>query len=205
VEPLRPFTSKAVPLVLDNVDTDQIIPARFLKATDKAGMGDHLFADWRYHADGTPKADFVLNRPEMRGRQVLLAGDNFGAGSSREHAPWALVGFGFRAVVATSFADIFRNNALKNGLLPVAVDAATHAHLVALLEADPDAQVAVDLAASTLTLPEGGTAGFEVDPFSRQMLLEGTDELGYLLAQRDAVAAFEATHPARVDTTAPVA
>jgi 3-isopropylmalate/(R)-2-methylmalate dehydratase small subunit len=205
MEPFRPFTSKLVPLVLDNVDTDQIIPARFLKATDKAGMGDHLFADWRYHADGTPKAEFVLNRPEMQGRQVLLAGDNFGAGSSREHAPWALVGFGFRAVVATSFADIFRNNALKNGLLPVEIPAAAHARVVALVEADLDAEVGVDLEVSALTLPDGSAVGFEVDPFSRQMLLEGTDELGYLLAQRDAVAAYEATHPARVDTTAPVA
>ncbi len=205
VEPLRPFRGKVVPLPLDNVDTDQIIPARFLKATDKAGMGDHLFADWRYHADGTPKADFVLNRPEMQGRQVLLAGDNFGAGSSREHAPWALVGFGFRAVVSTSFADIFRNNALKNGLLPVAIPAEAHARVVARVEADPDAEVGVDLEASALTLPDGTTVSFEVDPFSRQMLLDGTDELGYLLTHRDAVAAYEATRPARVDTTAPVA
>ncbi len=204
MEPLRPFTSTVVPLPLDNVDTDQIIPARFLKATDKAGMGDHLFADWRYHADGTPKADFILNRPEMPGRQVLLAGDNFGSGSSREHAPWALVGFGFRAVVATSFADIFRNNALKNGLLPIAIPADAHARVAALVEADPDAEVGVDLEACTLTLPDGGTVSFEVDSFSRQMLLDGTDELGYLLTQCDAVAAWEATHPARVDTTAPV-
>lgn len=202
--PFRPFTSKVVPLLLDNVDTDQIIPARFLKATDKAGMGEHLFADWRYHPDGTPKADFVLNRPEMRGRQVLLAGDNFGSGSSREHAPWALLGFGFRAVIATSFADIFRNNALKNGLLPIEIPAEAHARVAALVEADPDAEVRVDLEAGTLTLPDGSTVSFEIDPFSRQMLLDGTDELGYLLAQRDAVAAYEAAHPARIDTTAPL-
>ena len=204
VAPFRPFTSKVVPLLRDNVDTDQIIPARFLKATDKAGMGDHLFADWRYQPDGTPKADFVLNRPEMQGRQVLLVGDNFGSGSSREHAPWALVGFGFRAVIATSFADIFRNNALKNSLLPIEIPADAHARVVATVEADPDAEVGVDLEAGTLTLPGGATIAFEVDPFSRQMLLDGTDELGYLLAQRDAIAAYEATHPARVDTTAPI-
>ena len=202
MEPLRPFSSKLVPLLVDNVDTDQVIPARFLKVTDKNGLGEALFSDWRYHADGTPKPDFVLNRPEMRGRQILLAGDNFGAGSSREHAPWALVGYGFRAVLSTSFADIFRNNALKNGLLPIALPAQAHARIVAMVESDPDVELAVDLEAGTVRLPDGSAVGFEVDPFSRRMLLEGTDELGFLLAQSEAVAAYEAAHPQRIDTTA---
>jgi 3-isopropylmalate/(R)-2-methylmalate dehydratase small subunit len=199
--PFRAFSSKVVPLLVDNVDTDQIIPARFLKTTDKSGLGEALFSDWRYHADGSPKAEFVLNQPGMQGRRILLAGDNFGAGSSREHAPWALVGYGFQAVVSTSFADIFRNNALKNGLLPVELPAEAHAGVVALLAEDPDAELAVDLERGTLTLPGGRTARFEVDPFSRRMLLEGTDELGFLLAQSEAVAAYEAAHPQRVDTT----
>jgi 3-isopropylmalate/(R)-2-methylmalate dehydratase small subunit len=202
MEPFRPFSSKVVPLLADNVDTDQVIPARFLKVTDKTGLGEALFSDWRYFADGSPKPDFVLNRPEMRGRQILLAGDNFGAGSSREHAPWALVGYGFRAVVSTSFADIFRNNALKNGLLPIELPAAAHASLVAMVEADQDVELAVDLEAGQVRLPDGSAVGFEVDPFSRRMLLEGTDELGFLLAQSDAVAAYEAAHPQRIDTTA---
>jgi 3-isopropylmalate/(R)-2-methylmalate dehydratase small subunit len=202
-EPLRPFTSKLVPLVVDNVDTDQIIPARFLKGTSKDGLGDGLFADWRYDAEGRPRADFVLNRPELAGRAVLLAGANFGSGSSREHAAWALTAFGFRAVLAPLFADIFRNNALKNGLLPVELPAADHGELAAAVAADPDAQVTVDLAAETVTLPDGRAVGFSVDPFARQMLLDGTDELGYLLAQGAAVAAYEEAHPARVDTTAP--
>ncbi len=203
MEPFRRFSGKVVPLLADNVDTDQIVPARFLKTTDKAGLGDALFSDWRYHADGSPKAGFVLNRPEMRGRQILLAGDNFGTGSSREHAPWALVAYGFRAVLSTSFADIFRSNALKNGLLPVELPAEAHARVAALVEADPDVELTVDLEARTVGLPDGGPVGFEVDPFSRQMLLDGTDELGFLLAQSEAVAAYEAVHPPRVDTTAP--
>ncbi len=202
MEPFRPFSSKVVPLLADNVDTDQVIPARFLKTTDKTGLGEALFSDWRYNADGSPKPDFVLNRPEMRGRQILLAGDNFGAGSSREHAPWALVGYGFRAVLSSSFADIFRSNALKNGLLPIALTADAHARIAAMVVADPDLELAVDLEASRVRLPDGSTAGFEVDPFSRRMLLEGTDELGFLLAQSEAVAAYEAAHPQRVDNTA---
>ena len=202
-EPLRPFTSRLVPLLVDNVDTDQIIPARFLKGTSKAGLGEGLFADWRYDGDGNPREGFVLNRPEMAGRSVLLAGANFGSGSSREHAAWALQAFGFRAVLAPLFADIFRNNALKNGLLPVELPADAHAELAAAVEADPDAEVTVDLAAETVTLPGGRAVGFGVDPFARQMLLDGTDELGYLLSHGAAVAAYEDAHPARVDTTAP--
>jgi 3-isopropylmalate/(R)-2-methylmalate dehydratase small subunit len=201
MEPITAFTSKVIPLPVDNVDTDQIIPARFLKAIDKSGMGDNLFADWRYEADGTPKPDFVLNRPEMTGRMVLLAGDNFGAGSSREHAPWALVGYGIRAVLSTSFADIFKGNALKNGLLPIVVDQATSDRLFAMLEADPDTEVTVDLERQVVTVP-GGEVEFTVDPFSRSMLLQGTDELGYLLGHDEQIAAYEAAHPPRIDTVA---
>jgi 3-isopropylmalate/(R)-2-methylmalate dehydratase small subunit len=202
-EPLRAFTSKLIPLPVDNVDTDQIIPARFLKGTSKDGLGAGLFADWRYDGDGNPREGFALNRPEMAGRAVLLAGANFGSGSSREHAAWALQGFGIKAVLAPLFADIFRNNALKNGLLPVELPSEIHAELAAAVEADPDAEVTVDLEAETVTLPGGRVAGFRVDPFARQMLLDGTDELGYLLSQGAAVAAYEDAHPARVDTTAP--
>jgi 3-isopropylmalate/(R)-2-methylmalate dehydratase small subunit len=201
--PLQPFTSRVVALVADNVDTDQIIPARFLKATDKAGMGEHLFADWRYDADGRPRPDFALNRPGMAGRRVLLTGANFGSGSSREHAAWALHAWGFRAVLATSFADIFRANALKNGLLPVELPADVHAALVRDVDTDPDLEVGVDLAAEALALPGGRTVAFRVDPFARQMLLEGTDELGFLLGHAAAVDAWEAAHPPRVDTTRP--
>ncbi len=179
----------------ENIDTDQIIPARFLKATDKTGMGDNLFAGWRYDYSGSPKPDFVLNRPESRGAQVLLAGDNFGCGSSREHAPWALLGYGFRAVISTSFADIFRNNALKNGLLPVAVDRDTHLQLLSLAEEDPDMTLAIDLAAQTLRLPDGRAVRFPIDSFSRTCMLRGVDQLGYLLNQDDHIRAYEATHP----------
>jgi 3-isopropylmalate/(R)-2-methylmalate dehydratase small subunit len=200
MEPIKAFTSRVVPLLAENVDTDQIIPARFLKVIDKAGLGDNLFADWRYEADGAPKPDFVLNQPGMRGRQILLAGDNFGCGSSREHAPWALVGYGFRAVLSTSFADIFRGNALKNGLLPIVVGADVHGRLTGLLADDPDAELSVDLAEQTVRLPDGSRLRFEVDPFSRSMLLEGTDELGYLLGHEERIAAFEAAHPAGFDT-----
>jgi len=202
-EPLRPFTSRLIPLLADNLDTDQIIPARYLKGTSKDGLGEGLFADWRYDGDGNPREGFVLNRPEMAGRSVLLAGANFGSGSSREHAAWALRAFGVKAVLAPLFADIFRNNALKNGLLPVELPADAHAELAAAVEADPDAEVTVDLAAEAVTLPGGRAVAFRVDPFARQMLLDGTDELGYLLSHGAAVAAYEDANPARVDTTAP--
>jgi len=203
MEPFRTLSAIAVPLPAANVDTDQIIPARYLKGTSKDGLGEGLFADWRYDGDGAPREGFVLNRPEMAGRAVLLAGANFGSGSSREHAAWALHAFGIRAVLAPLFADIFRNNALKNGLLPVELPADAHAELAAAVEADPDAEVTVDLEAETVTLPGGRSVGFTVDPFARQMLLDGTDELGYLLSQGAAVAAYEDAHPARIDTTAP--
>ena len=185
------LSSTAVPIQVENIDTDQIIPARFLKATDKNGMGDNLFADWRYNADGSPKADFVLNKPESKGAQILLAGDNFGCGSSREHAPWALTGFGFRAVISTSFADIFRNNSLKNGLLPVIVDAETHKMLFDYLEEVPNAEFTVDLESQTLSF-ENGSVKFPIDPFNKTCLLNGVDELGYIMGFEKDIAAFEA-------------
>jgi 3-isopropylmalate/(R)-2-methylmalate dehydratase small subunit len=185
------LTSTVHLLLMDNIDTDQIIPARFLKATDKSGMGEALFADWRYDSSGALDQDFPLNRPERQGARVLLAGDNFGCGSSREHAPWALTGFGLRAVISTSFADIFRSNALKNGLLPVQVDGDVHRALVEQLSADPQAQVTVDLQAETLTLPDGTTASFPIDPFARTCLLNGVDELGYILAFSKQISEYE--------------
>lgn len=188
----RSATSRVVVLDVNDIDTDQIIPARFLKGTSKSGLGGRLFNDWRYEADGSPKASFVLNQPGAKGVSVLLAGHNFGCGSSREHAPWALVDFGFRVVIATSFADIFKSNALKNGLLPVEVDAATHQRLRAAVVKDPSVEVTVDLQASSLRLPDGTSATFPVDPFSRKCLLDGVDELGYLQSMESRIAAFEA-------------
>jgi 3-isopropylmalate/(R)-2-methylmalate dehydratase small subunit len=185
------LTSRVIPFPVANIDTDQIIPARFLKATDKAGMGDHLFADWRYDAGGAPRPDFVLNRPEFAGAQILLAGDNFGCGSSREHAPWALTAYGFRAVISTSFADIFRNNALKNGLLPVCVDSDTHRTLFDMVEESPALAVTIDLQSQRLSLPGGVEASFPIDNFSKTCLLKGVDELGYLLGFVEQIAAYE--------------
>ncbi len=192
MEPIRRFDSTLVALPAENIDTDQIIPARFLKVTDKAGLGEALFADWRYGADGRPIPDFPLNRPEARGARILVAGDNFGCGSSREHAPWALVGYGFRAVISTHFADIFRNNALKNGLLPIMVDADVHERLLKLAAEDPSAAVAVDLAEQAVTLPGGERVEFPIEPFAKHCLLNGVDELGYLLGLEAEIAAFEA-------------
>jgi 3-isopropylmalate/(R)-2-methylmalate dehydratase small subunit len=200
MDPITRFSATLVALPAADVDTDQIIPARFLKTTEKAGLGRNLFADWRYAADGSPKPDFVLNRPEAQGAGILVAGPNFGCGSSREHAPWALLGYGFRAVVSTSFADIFCNNALKNGLLPLRVDAATHAALLDLAASDPTAEVTVDLEAQQVTLPGGRQAAFPLDPFARHCLLHGVDQLGFLRGQEAAIQAYEATHPARVCT-----
>ena len=190
-----------VAIPTENIDTDQIIPARFLKTISKAGLGVNLFADWRYDENGQPKPEFQLNQPEVQGANILLAGDNFGCGSSREHAPWSLMDWGFRAVISTSFADIFRNNALKNGLLPVIVDESTHRQLLSLVEEDPATQVAIDLEKQELTLPDGRSVTFPVDNFSKSCMLEGVDQLGYLLKQAEHVAAYEAAHPARVQTT----
>ena len=192
MNPLKTLTARVVTFPNENIDTDQIIPARYLKAIDKAGMGEHLFADWRYDAAGNPKPDFVLNQPRARGAQILLAGDNFACGSSREHAVWALTGFGFRAVISTSIADIFRNNALKNGLLPIVIDQATHRDLFDLVAEIPEVELKIDLAAQTLTLPDGHAVAFALDAFSKTCLLEGVDELGYLLARQEVIAQYEA-------------
>jgi 3-isopropylmalate/(R)-2-methylmalate dehydratase small subunit len=192
------FESKLVPLPIDNIDTDQIIPARFLKTISKDGLGEQLFYDWRYDAESRPKPDFILNTPAAKSAKILLAGDNFGCGSSREHAPWALTQYGFRAVISTSFADIFRQNSLKNALLPIVVPRDVHAELFA----NPDATVKVDLATQTLTLPGGRKVEFPVDSFAKHCLLEGIDELGYILQQEPAIAAFEAAHPAPINTLA---
>ena len=200
MNPFTNFQSRVVPLALNNIDTYQIIPARFLKTTSKQGLDAQLFCDWRYDAQGNPNPDFVLNQPRARGAQVLLAGGNFGCGSSREHAPWALTQFGFRAVIGTSFADIFRQNALKNSLLPIAISADAHAELLAAVEADPDAMVAIDLPRQTLTLPGGRKVEFAVDEFSKHCLVNGVDELGYILQQQAAIEAFEAEHPAAINT-----
>jgi len=200
VEPIKTFTSRVVALAIQDIDTDQIISAKFLTTTDKAGLGDNLFADWRYNADSSPKPDFVLNREDVRGAQVLVAGNNFGCGSSREHAPWALQGYGFKAVISTYFADIFRSNALKNGLLPIVVDNETYYQLVSLFEEDPKTTVTVDLASQTLTLPGGQRVSFPIDPFARHCLINGVDQLGFLLAEEPAIAAYEEGHPARVQT-----
>jgi 3-isopropylmalate/(R)-2-methylmalate dehydratase small subunit len=202
-EPFRVFTSAVIPLAAENVDTDQIVPARYLKVTDKAGLAEALFRDWRFNEDGSLREPrFVLDQPEMAGRRILLVGDNFGAGSSREHAPWALTAWGIRVILSTSFADIFRNNSLKNGVLPIVVDPATHARLFELLAADPHAQLTVDLAEQGILLPDGTTIDFDIDPFAKRMILAGTDELGYLLAKEPEIDAWEARHPARVNTLA---
>ena len=194
------LTSKMVAIPTENIDTDQIIPARFLKTISKTGLGKNLFADWRYHNNGAPQLDFVLNQPHAEGVKILLAGDNFGCGSSREHAPWALMDYGFQAIISTSFADIFRNNALNNGLLPVVVDTDTHRQLLSLVEEEPDTAVTINLAQQTLMLPDGRAVSYPIDSFSKTCLLEGLDQLGYLLKQKDKVLAYEQTHKARINT-----
>ncbi len=188
------LTSRVIPLPIANIDTDQIIPARFLKATDKAGMGNNLFADWRYLASGEPNPGFALNQPQNQGAQILLAGDNFGCGSSREHAPWALTGWGIRVVISTSIADIFRNNALKNGLIPIVIDPVTHKMLFDIVQEIPAAEWTVDLEAQTIQLPTGQSISFEIDPFARKCLLQGIDELGYIQSFETLIIDFEQSH-----------
>jgi 3-isopropylmalate/(R)-2-methylmalate dehydratase small subunit len=190
MQPIRIIESKTVILPFTNIDTDQIIPARFLTTTTKEGLGKLAFSDWRYDASGAPKPDFILNRPESAGCSILVGGRNFGCGSSREHAPWALLDYGFRAVISTEIADIFRSNSLKNGLLPIVVDEKTHEWLLA----NPGAQVKIDLEENTVTLPTGTSVTFNIERFARYCLLNGTDELGFLLGQRDAITRFEQTH-----------
>jgi 3-isopropylmalate/(R)-2-methylmalate dehydratase small subunit len=188
--------SKTVVLPIENIDTDQIIPARYLKSISKEGLGEGLFFDWRYNRDGSPKPEFPLNKPETKGAQILVAGDNFGCGSSREHAPWALTQFGIRAVISTSFADIFRGNSLKNGLLPIIVKPDVHKELLSA----PGAVLKIDLASQTLTLPGGKAVEFPMDPFAKQCMLEGVDELGYMLSLEPAIAAYEAKRAGAVNT-----
>jgi 3-isopropylmalate/(R)-2-methylmalate dehydratase small subunit len=190
--------SKTIALPIDNIDTDQIIPARFLKTTSMEGLGDNLFLDWRYLADGLPNPDFPLNKPAAKGAQILIAGDNFGCGSSREHAPWALVQYGFKAIISTSFADIFKGNALKNGLLPIIIPADIHAELIKW----SGITLKIDLASQTVTLAGGRTVEFPIDPFAKHCLLEGVDELGYMLNQQPAIAAYEAKRAGSVNTLA---
>lgn len=192
MEPIKTFKSRTVVLSSTNIDTDQIIPGRFLTTTTKQGLGKLLFADWRYKPDGSEIPDFILNKPEGKGAAVLVGGRNFGCGSSREHAPWSLVDFGFRAVISTEIADIFRNNSLKNGLLPIVVDEQTHAWLIA----NPGAEVTIDLETNTLTLPTGVSVKFPIESFARYCLLNGVDETGYLLSKEKDIAAYEQRHRA---------
>ncbi len=186
--PLKRITSRTVVIASSDIDTDQIIPARFLTTTTKEGLGRQLFADWRYHEDGSPKPEFVLNRPEARGAQILVAGRNFGCGSSREHAPWALLDYGFRAVISTEVADIFRGNALKNGFVPVVVDERTSQWLLQ----HPGCELDIDLEAMRLTLPAGASISFAIEPFARHCLLNGLDEFGYLRSKLGLIERFEA-------------
>lgn len=202
-EPFRIFTSKVIPIDAENVDTDQIVPARYLKVTDKVGLAEALFRDWRFEEDGSLKdPPFILDQPGMIGRAILIVGDNFGSGSSREHAPWALRSWGVRAILSTGFADIFRSNSLKNGLLPIVVSPDIHRRVRDLIDRDPDAELTVDLAEQGVLLPDGSTIDFDIDPFAKRMLLAGTDELGYLLTKEADIAAWEAAHPPRIETRA---
>ena len=193
MQPFTKLTATAVPLRAENVDTDQIIPAKYLTAVTKAGMGDGLFSWWRYGAGGKPNPDFVLNQPQYEGAEILIAGRNFGSGSSREHAVWALTEYGFRAVISPGFADIFYNNSLKNGLLPIALPEETVNMLWDLIEEDPQTTITIDLETQTVTLPDGQQMRFEIDPFRKMCLLKGLDDLGYLLDKEEAIARYETT------------
>jgi 3-isopropylmalate/(R)-2-methylmalate dehydratase small subunit len=202
---MEKFTTLAgtmVSIPTDNIDTDQIIPARFLKVIDKNGLGDNLFSDWRYNADGSPKPKFILNTEHGKKAKFLVAGDNFGCGSSREHAPWSIMAYGFRGVISTSFADIFRNNSLKLGLVPIAVDKDTHFQLESLIEEDPNTEITINLADQTLILPDGRKVSFSIDNFSKTCILNGVDQLGYLQSHLAKIEAYEANHQDRIDTLA---
>lgn len=192
MEPITRIASRTVVMPSSNIDTDQIIPARFLTITTKDGLGQSLFADWRFLKDGTPNPDFILNKPAAAGCRILVAGRNLGCGSSREHAPWALLDYGFQAVVSTEIADIFSSNSLKNGLLPVVVDAATHQWLLD----HPGADVEIDLQKTEIKLPNGRTARFPIEAFARHCLMNGLDELGYLRGRLGDIERYEATRPA---------
>lgn len=188
MEPIKKIQSRTVVMSSSNIDTDQIIPGRFLTTTTKEGLGEQLFADWRYDAAGKPNPDFILNKPQAKGCRILVAGPNIGCGSSREHAPWALLDYGFQAVVSTEIADIFRNNSLKNGLLPIVIDTRTHGWLLD----NPGAEVTIDLETATLSLPSGAQAKFPIDGFARYCLMNGVDELGFLLSKDAEIRSFEA-------------
>ncbi len=198
MQPITIIKGKMVALPNRDIDTDQITPARFLKGTEKKGLGKILFTDWRYEADGSPKKEFPLNLPGAQGAKVLVAGDNFGCGSSREHAPWALIDHGFAAVISTAFADIFKNNALKNGLIPIVVDETIHSDLLAMATANQD--IEIDLTKQTLRLPDGRIVEFPIDGFAKQCLVEGVDQLGYLLGRADAITAYERSHQHTIRT-----
>jgi len=200
MEPIKTFKGKAIALPIKDIDTDQIIPARFLKTIDKQGLGKNLFTDWRYLEDGSPKPDFLLNQPRAQGAAILVAGDNFGCGSSREHAPWALMGYGFKAVISTSFADIFKGNCYKNGLLPIELEEPVHSELLKLAGGDQPCEIEVDLPNQLVRLPDGRTATFPIDAFSKKCLTAGIDQLGYLQEQAAAIAAYEAGHLDRDST-----
>ena len=202
MEPIKKFTGSMVALPNNDIDTDQIIPARYLKVTDKNGLGQACFSDWRYNADGSPKPEFPLNQPEYKNAQVLIGGHNFGCGSSREHAPWALMGAGFKAVISTYFADIFTGNSLKNGLLPIKVDEQTHQQLISIAQEDPSAQISVDLESQQIILPDGRAVKFPIDSFSRYCLLNGVDQLGFLLNLDSDIQNFEGANVGHIVTTA---
>ena len=187
MKPITTLRSRTVVMPSTNIDTDQIVPARFLTTTSKEGLGEALFADWRYDAQGKPKPDFILNKPEAAGCRILVAGRNIGCGSSREHAPWALVDYGIQAVISTEIADIFKNNSLKNGLLPIVVDESTHAWLIA----HPGIEIEVNLASATLNIPDHSPISFPIDPFARYCLMNGVDELGFLLSKNSVIEAYE--------------
>lgn len=191
MERFNQFSSRVIVLPINDIDTDQIIPARFLKVTDKSGLGANLFSNWRYLADGNPNPDFVLNQPESKDAHILLAGNNFGCGSSREHAPWALIGYGFKAIISTSFADIFCNNALKNGLLPIQVSPEIHQEIQNWLKENPQGLMHVDLEAQEISLSDNLAYSFPIDSFSKTCLVNGVDELGYLLQLADQISAYE--------------